>query len=145
MRVPALSALFLVGSMLAGCSEVSSEREKLAGKIERSVVLPANARALEDYARYYAKNADGSVSAVYVVHGEGHREAVARACRKIDDAPFPCPVAGGELRLVEAGESMWVDEAIDLPGMSGGGCSHVDISYQPREGAFARVECNGDY
>ena len=145
MHVPAASALFLVGSMLAGCSEVRSEREELAGEIERSVVLPTNARALEDYERYYAKNADGSVSAVYIVHDEGHREAVARACREIDDAPFPCPVAGGQLRLVEAGESRWVDDAIDLPGMSGGGCSQVDISYQPRDGAFVRVECNGDY
>lgn len=143
MRVTTPAVLCLVASAFTGCLEAGNDEIELEGQIEKTIVLPAGARTLGDYSRYYAKNPDGSVSAVYIIHPAGHFAAVARACREVEDSPFPCPIADGEVRLVKAGGSTWVEEAIDLPMMNDGGCMQVTFDYHPRDDKFGRLTCNG--
>ncbi|MBB5709236.1 hypothetical protein FHT02_000442 [Sphingomonas xinjiangensis] len=144
MRTACFTFLSLLTSLLAGCAGASDDTERLAETIEDSVVLPQGAAPLGSYERYYAER-DGVVLAVLINHSEDHRRTIAQHCRTLDDSPFPCPIAGGEVRLVDAGESAWVEDWTDLPGISGGGCAQVDIEYQPEERRFSRVECNGSY
>lgn len=122
----------------------SGEREQLIETIEAAVQLPDGAWPLDRYERYYAED-DGRVLGVYTVHSADHRRQVLNFCQGLDDAPSPCPSGGQGLRLVAAGQSIWLDDQEDLPGMSGGGCSLVTISYLPSERKFERVECNGEH
>jgi len=110
--------------------------------IEAAVELPENALPIDRYERYYT-NRDGMILAVYIIHDVGHRAAVLDYCRTLNEAPFPCPLDDGDLRLVDAGQSTWVEDSIDMPFKSGGGCSQVNIEYSPAKRKFLRVECNG--
>lgn len=144
MRTACFTFLSLLTSSLAECAGASDDRERLAETIEEAVVLPRGAAALGSYERYFTER-DGVVLAVLINHSEDHRQVVAQHCRTLDESPFPCPLAGGEVRLVDAGESAWVEDWIDLPGMSGGGCAQVNIEYLPQEREFVRAECNGPH
>lgn len=117
----------------------------MAERIESVVVLPTDAADIDSYSRYYAIRQDGSVLATYLIHMPGYLETVAEACREDQGDRFPCPINGGELRLVEAGKRAWVEDPLDIPGISGGSCRQVTIEYLPVEERFLRVECNGDY
>jgi len=144
MRTIRFTFLSLLTSSLAGCAGVADDRGRLIETIEDALVLPQEAAPLGSYERYYADR-DGVILAVFINHSDDHRQAVAQHCRTLDEAPFPCPLAGGEVRLVDAGDSTWVEDWRNLPGMSGGGCAQVDIEYLPTERKFSRVECNGPY
>lgn len=143
---PAFLSLPLLLS--AGCSiteeELEDERRKVSEMIEAAVKLPEDALPLHRYERYYA-NSDSGVLAVYTVHSADHRQFVQEHCRTIDEAPFPCPLSGGELMLVDPGESAWIDNPAEMPSKDGGGCSHVNILYSPDRQKFVRVECNASY
>ena len=99
---------------------------------------------INDYSRYYAID-QGVVKAVYIIHRPDYHESVAEDCKKIAEHPFPCPIGNGRLRSIRAGQRTWVEDPIDLPGMSGGGCAQVDVEYRITDGAFMRVECNGSH
>ena len=129
---------------LSACSVASSEKEQLSETIEAALQLPEGAWPLDRYERYYAKG-NGRILGVYTVHSADHRRQVLKLCRGLDDDPFPCPSGGEGLRLVAAGQSLWLDDPEDLPATSGGGCSLVTISYLPSERKFERIECNGEY
>lgn len=124
---------------------VLQEREKLVKLIEESVVLPEHTLDLDGYSRYHAMRGDGVVVASYTIHPPDFRESVAEACREISEAPFPCPIDGGEVRLVDAGETAWAESPLDLPGAEGGSCGQLNVEYLPSEERFLRVECNGPY
>jgi hypothetical protein len=143
MRAVGLPVLLLIVP-LSGCTNDRDRRDPLADRIENAIVLPQGAFALADYERYYAVT-QGVVRGVYTIHGPGYREFAAQGCRELAERPFPCPRENGELRLVEPGQRAWVDDAMELPGRSGGGCSQVDIAYRIADGAFLYVECNGDH
>ena len=139
MRSPVFA--YLVVLCLSACSFGSDEREQLIETIESSVKLHDGAWSLDHYERYYTSR-NGVIEAAYILHVEGHQEGVLEECKNIDDAPFPCPIAGGELRLVDAGKSTWVDDANDLPVLSDGGCDQVSIMYDPDRSKFLHIGCN---
>ncbi|KHL24224.1 hypothetical protein PK98_14660 [Croceibacterium mercuriale] len=144
MRTIRFTFLSLLSSLLAGCAAAGDDRGRLIETIEDALVLPSEAAPLASYERYYADR-DGVILAVLINHSDEHRQAVAQHCRTLSEAPFPCPLNSGELRLVDAGESTWVEDWKELPGMSGGGCAQVEIEYLPNERTFFRAECNGPY
>ena len=128
---------------LSGCGSSTAKGE--LANIENQVSLPAHARPLSAYSRYYARAGDGTIWGVYVIHEKGYAKQVAEFCRRLPDKPFPCPVNGGRVRLVTAGQHVWAPSVEDLPGMSGGGCLQVTVHFNPRKNSFDRVECNGPY
>lgn len=144
MRAQLIASVSMCIACLSACSAASSEREQLIKTIESAVEPPEGAWPLDRYERYYAED-KGRVLGVFTVHDEGHRQVVLELCQDLDEAPFPCPLDGKGLRLGAAGQSRWLDNPIDLPAKSGGGCSHVTIWYSPGDRKFERVECNGDY
>jgi hypothetical protein len=144
MRTKLLASVFLCIACLSACSAAVGKKEHLIKTIEGAVNLPEGARPLDRYERYYAED-NGRVLGVFTVHDGGHRQEVLEFCKGLDEAPFPCPVDGKGLRLVAAGQSLWLDDPLDLPAKSGGGCSHVTLSYSTVDQKFERVECNGDY
>lgn len=107
--------------------------------------MPREARPLASYERYYARRSDGIIIGVYTNHDDGHRSEVLKTCANYRESAFPCPVDSEGVRLVEAGESLWLEDPMDLPAMSGGGCGQVTVEYDPSIERFARVECNGPY
>jgi hypothetical protein len=139
-RLPALS-LF---AALICCTGDSDPRELLSDKIEKTVRLPKGAAPLESYERYYAAHGD-EVLAVYINHSTEQREAISRACTRIAGKPFPCPLGNGPIRLVQSGQRAWIDNAQEMPGISGGGCAQVTLEYLPKQNLFTHVECNGPF
>lgn len=134
----------LVALCIGGCSIEKDERAQVIDSIESAVKLPDGALRLDQYERYYTSR-DGFILAVYITHSDYHRKAVLAACQSMNEKGFPCPLDDGKLRLVNAGQSRWVENPLEIPGMSGGGCSQVTILYSPERQEFMRVECNGPY
>jgi hypothetical protein len=143
MRTVCLSVLSLLAS-LSGCGSGRDSEDGLAEKIEKFVILPRGAAPLDSYGRYYAKR-NGTILAVYTNHSDEYREFVKQDCRMNPERTFPCPLDDGRLRLVNAGQRMWLDDWRTLPATSGGGCGHVTFEYEPASNRFFHVECNGDY
>ena len=143
-RISLLSTLMIA---LAGCGSPENPHRDLFEKIETNVRLPAEAYPMSSYSRYYANDEDGSISAAYIIHSEGWLESTARACRELEgnEKPHPCPIDGGSLRLVEPGNSLWVGDDVNLPGMAGGGCNLVTFKYHMDREKFSQMECNGPY
>lgn len=128
--------------MLGGCSDFDRERQ-IISEIEESIKLPKGAGPMSSYSRYYAQQSDGAIIAAYVIHGEGFKDDVLRACREVKGTPFPCPTRGGQVRLAEAGKSLWIGDPHDLPFILDGGCTDISVEYHPRTKRFAHVECAG--
>ena len=104
----------------------NDKSEQRIKAIEGAVVLPEGAWPLDRYERYYAED-NGRVLGVFTVHELWHRQEALEFCKGLDVAPFPCPLDGNGLRLVAAGQSLWLDDPLDLPAKTGGGCSHVTL------------------
>ncbi|MGN6497048.1 MAG: hypothetical protein ACTHK5_06870 [Tsuneonella sp.] len=129
----------------AACDDKLNSHRNVIRSIESAVELPEGASSLASYERYYAQKADGIVIGVYTNHDSEHRRGVLRACKGLRDKPYPCPTDAADIRLVEAGESVWLDDPTDLPAMSGGGCAQITLQYELASGRFLEVECNGPY
>lgn len=71
MQRPTLSLAVL---LLAGCSKPEQgEQASIMDRIEKSVTLPSGAASLNQYKRYYARDAEGNVWAEFV-RGPNRRE-----------------------------------------------------------------------
>lgn len=53
--------LLFFGAVLSSCTTPISREESLMDAIDREVRLPATARAINEYARYYSHGAEGQV------------------------------------------------------------------------------------
>ena len=135
----------LASFSIVGCTKDNGTNQAAIQTIESTVQMPGEARPLSSYERYYTRRPDGTIIGVYTNHDEGHRREVRKTCAKYRESAFPCPVDSEGIRLVEAGHSVWLEEPMDLPAMSGGGCGQVTVEYNPSTERFARVECNGPY
>lgn len=114
-------------------------------RVEPRVRLPAGAWPLKKYARYYAFDGQGGVSAVYFVHADQEVREAKAFCSRGDVKDFPCGPSPHSLRMVRNGQRAWLDSPEQFPAMSGGGCGEVDIHYQVQADRFDRLECNGSY
>jgi hypothetical protein len=139
---------------LAACQHPASPQEALMGKIESEIVLPIKSFPLEKYARYYARDRRGQIWGSYTPEAdESYLKEVSQECRRIkkpgpnarEAPPFPCPLNVGPVRLVKAGQRLWMTDPREIPGASGGGCSFVTFIYDPKTSRFKNLQCNGDY
>lgn len=89
-------------------------------RIEEQVKLPKGAERLEQYARYYAT--DGNrVVATYIT--------LVDPANRYYDLP--------------AGQQRWLDDHRNLPAVSDGGCSIVNVIYDLKVGSAPEAFCNG--
>jgi hypothetical protein len=146
-------ALFLPLALCVGCAAETSGHEAMMRQIEASVELPAGASAIDDYARNYAALPDGTVIAIYV---KPHEPVTLDAgCDEVgaDFETLPCSeetVAELERQDAQwtkaigaAGESRWLDDYRDLPGIFDGGCMQIEVRFDPRSNEIKSVACNG--
>lgn len=123
-------------------------------KIEGRIILPSGAKPLAKYARYYAQDSQGTVWGSYTPEADPYFwKLVSESCAKIKGQgsssnktpPAPCPLNGGSIRLVKAGDRLWMATPAELPRASGGGCFSVTFQYMPATGLFQHLECNGSH
>jgi hypothetical protein len=107
--------------LLSACS-TGEERQHsmIMDKIEQQVSLPIGSRPLAEYARYYAVDKRGRVTAIFTTLFEPDYESL----------------------NLPAGQRRWVSEEGKLPSISDGGCGVVEVRFDPTtEQVWS--ECNG--
>jgi hypothetical protein len=132
--------------MLSGCaSGEERQQEALMERIEAQVRLPAGARQLHEYARYYALRENGHVEGVYRIPRGQPRpdESCEELMPNFTSVEVPCPDTEGALPEVPAGERLWVDDYRNLPFISDGGCTIVNVLFDRTSGRIREVACNG--
>tara|TARA_B100000678_G_C17986325_1_gene413108 strand:- start:119 stop:499 length:381 start_codon:yes stop_codon:yes gene_type:complete len=122
-------------------------------RIEELVDLPDDAGPWDSYSRNYARASDGRIVAVYVtVSADLPADAGCSVMLKNFDMR-PCTDEEiAEVRRMEenlkagqaeAGSSRWFADTSDLPAVNDGGCSVVNIVYDPKTERVESVKCNG--
>ena len=126
-----------------GCNANNDREAELAELISSKVELPDEAYDLEQYSRYYSRDENGLISAVFIVQSNNFREKVRSACLEVHSTTYPCDEP--DLGVVEPGGAKWVSDREELPAQNGGGCSYIFIEYDTQLARFRTVECAGPY
>ena len=116
---PSYLLLSLVAAAtVGGCRQSLPENGVLATRIERQVVASHPDVRLERYARFYAHGPNASIQAVYVYANVGYEPMYGRS-----------------------GQTVWTTPA-ELPVISDGGCTVLNIEYDAVADALRSVRCN---
>ncbi|WP_126665465.1 hypothetical protein [Croceibacterium ferulae] len=114
-------------------------------RLEENVRLPEGASKLSEYARYYADAGRGEIVAAYLIPFE-HELAPGEGCEEMmkdfSSREVPCPDQKSPWSM-PAGQRRWLDDRLDLPVVSDGGCIYVEIIFDKATAAMKRAECNG--
>ena len=123
-----MKALTLLTSIifLGSFADPVDPNAALMNKIEASVALPVEADPLDQYARYYAHERDGSVRAVFT-HPLPKTPPDA-VCMEMGRGIVPCEEPEALRPNLKAGERIWLANSDDLPLISDGGCSVIEFS-----------------
>lgn len=112
---------FILVFSLAACSSAAERQHShLMQQIEERLQLPKGAERLEQYARYYAPDKDRVVATFITVVDPTNRY-------------YDLPV----------GQRRWLDDHRNLPAISDGGCSIVNVIYDPKTRSVPEAFCNG--
>ena len=137
----------MLSLLVLGCAEPSDPNVVLMDKIEASVAMPAKARPLNEYARYYARERDGSVRVVFTFPFPDIPSDA--QCEEMGGAIVPCEEPETSYPKLKAGERIWLKSSDDLPGIADGGCSVIEFpvpaAVVKAPGRQWRIEarCNG--
>lgn len=124
--------------------------------IEKAVILPEKASALDEYSRNYATGPDGKVIGIYVTPhdidpaGEDVgcevmlEDLESRTCTEAEEAELAARDQALAAKQGNAGQSRWFDDYLELPTIMDGGCDVVTIIYDPRAKRVESAECNGE-
>ncbi|MDK2767541.1 MAG: hypothetical protein KYX69_07465 [Sphingomonas sp.] len=113
--------------LLFGCdAEPADPNALLMDKIETSVVMPGEARSLDQYARYYLQERDGSVRAVFTYHFPDTPSDA--ECEEMGKGTVPCEESAAFRSALKAGERIWLKNSDELPSIADGGCSVIEFS-----------------
>ena len=111
-------------------------------RVEREITLPAGARPLDEYARYYASRPDGEIVGVYVVPYPGPSpEEICEGLMSGEEEP--CPTISTEERRIAAGERLWMLDYRSLPSPSDGGCEVIEVRFRPAGAEPPKAFCHG--
>jgi len=106
---------------LAACSSAEErQRELLMDRLEARAQLPPGSLAIGRYARYYAADPLGRITAVYITYVGPDRD---------HDLPL--------------GRRKWLDDHRRLPNVSGGGCRVVHLLFDRATRELEQAACNG--
>ena len=123
MRIFAL----LPSLLLLGCvAESVDPNAAMMDKIETSIVMPLEASSLDQYARYYAHEGDGSVRAVFT-HPVPEMPSDAE-CEEMGKGIVRCEEPDAFRPNLKAGERVWLTSSDNLPSIADGGCSVIEFS-----------------
>lgn len=110
-----------VALSLTACSNAAERQQRATmSHIEQKVNLPADAHQLNKYARYYATDGD-RVLGMYITYVDPKNE----------------------YSNLPVGQQRWIKDSRNLPGINDGGCSVVNIWYNPSTKNVEKVFCNG--
>lgn len=112
--------IFLACSLVACSSESERRHDLLMQQVEERVQLPKGAEKLERYARYYATDGNRIVATYITLVDSENRY-------------YDLPV----------GQRRWVDDHRNMPAISDGGCSIVNVLYDPKATSSPEAFCNG--
>lgn len=116
-RIAAIVGFTVFGS---ACQKDDDTDKVLSSKIEKHLVAKHSDIDLKRFARFYAHENLGSVSAVYLFANPGYE-----------------PMEG------EAGKVYWVSTE-EMPEVMDGGCSVINLAYNKITDTLISVSCNGD-
>ena len=123
-------------------------------EIERQVRLPADARPLDEYGRYYAfAGKRRRVEAVYMLPPEpatpdprpadwGCEEVVLRK-GELATREIPCPPDPDLSRYLRAGQRRWFADRKAFPVVYDGGCIMVHLAFDLKTRKVEHAFCNG--
>lgn len=114
-------------------------------RIEGAVRLPQGARPLRDYARFYAPRKGGAIIAIYSVPSPpiSANDRCDELRPDLTSRPVECgSLSAASWESVTANERRWVAER-ELPRINDGGCSVVNVVYDPRRQVVVSAACNG--
>jgi hypothetical protein len=133
--------------LLAGCGTSDERRhDALMSRIEQTLQLPQGASQIEEYARYYAETDTAEITAVYLIPFDdaiGPNDVCEEVLADFSTREAPCP----DLRpawAMPAGQRRWVDDPRKLPMINDGGCSVIEVVFDPATSRVTRAECNGE-
>jgi hypothetical protein len=140
-------------ALAAASAPGRSTHEALMDEIERQVRLPAEARPLDEYGRYYFFEGKGRVRALFVHALDprddgsspshlGCAEGVTIRGRPALRA-IPCPADPAARRYLRAGHRQWVAGRSAAPAIHDGGCKVVHLTFDLRTRKAGHVSCNG--
>lgn len=151
------ATFFAIALIIGGAfPERPSDQDAVMRVIESAVELPAGAQALEDYSRNYAMRADGKVIAIYVTplpteaRGSDYGCEVmledfgSRPCTEAEEAEIASNDEAMAVEFGQAGQSCWFDDYRDLPVIDDGGCSLIEIIFNPPSQLIESTRCNGE-
>jgi hypothetical protein len=140
--VPSLAGVLV---SLLSCHPVRHGSDELLENIEKGVVLPAGARPIRDYSKYYSFTKSGMIKALYIIHDPNFVQDARLRCKESHLSRFPCGPVPGELALVQPGHRKLLANPSELPTADGGGCTVIQFIYDPAKRAQSPAQCNGDY
>ena len=132
--------IVLVILCVSACGGPEERKQaSIMNEIERQVTLPEGALAIEKYARYYSDKG-GKVVAVYTIPYHADLTATCEELTEnLSSRSVECPP---EAQQLSAGERQWVSFN-ELPGISDGGCTVVNVLFNPATHKVENVQCNG--
>jgi hypothetical protein len=111
-------------------------------RIDGALVLPAKARPLREYARYYAQRPDGKIAVFLTAYTYQGPLPADNGCSEMlinsTSEEVPCDPATEP----KAGERHWINIE-RMPEASDGGCSIINAVYNPSTQRIAGSRCNG--
>ena len=113
--------LFMAFSLSACSGAEERHHEEMMRRVERLVQLPKGAPNLEKYARYYSVDGDRVIS-TYITFVDPENQH------------YDLPV----------GQGRWISDRLNLPAISDGGCSVVNVLYNPKAEDVPEAFCNGE-
>lgn len=151
MRILATLALFSVAA--SASATPSTRQQQLMDEVERSVILPKDAKPLNAYGRNYAFSGKTKVVATYLIpfpprdRSDGCdvllKNFDTRPCTKKEIAESVRSDARSVAAQTPAGSRRWYRSPDSLPFIDDGGCMQINVEYDIAAHHVVRVSCNG--
>lgn len=138
----------LVALSLTACSSPEDRaREAMLDSIEQTVRLPAGAKPLQSYVRYYAPTGRGEVIGMFMLPGLDDLPP-GQGCEQLreDWTSVPCTDGWPKSTSVGAGNRVWLSDyaKLPMPMRDSGHCGIITFGYRPSDQRFLDVTCYDD-
>jgi hypothetical protein len=145
MNVLRMALLML---LLSGCSSSDArQRDAVLDNLEASIRLPAGAKPLNSYVRYYAPAGKGQIAGILMLPGLDELPP-GEVCEQLreDMTSEPCTFVWPKSTSVGAGNRVWLSglEKLPMPARDGGHCSIITFGYRTSDRRFLDVTCYDD-
>lgn len=146
----------ILSLLLLDSADNIADQTSIMKHIEANVQLPEGAESIGDYSRNYAILPNKKIKAVYIIpfksNSDGDEEVSCsvvvtilefRPCTEEENKEYRENEREFLSMQGKAGESRWLDDHTSLPGLLDGGCSFIEIIFNPKSNIFESINCNG--